>query len=264
MKVEKDNFSMKLTDRIEIERKEKETFVYPWLKSDTISIVYGSRGVGKSNFIMGLIKVLTEGGNWNGWTNEIPRKVLLLDGEMTYFDLKDRFHTHKINNNNVFIRCSSEYFEKRDNLLDENFRNQIEYEIENKEIDVLMIDNEMCLCFRTVENLNEKCVMANEWLLKMKNKGLCILMITSEKLNNEIGGIIWKEHNVDNIIKISKMDKDITKCKFVVKFTKHLFSIKDLKLIENKTFELMCFNYEKNEYEWNFDNDKEIMEKGEL
>lgn len=77
---------------------------------------------------------------------------MFLDGEMTGFDIKDRLNTHKIENDNVSIRCCSDYRNARNNLLDESFRKDIEDFLTQNDIKIIIIDNKTSLCPGIDEN----------------------------------------------------------------------------------------------------------------
>jgi hypothetical protein len=62
----------------------------PWLASDTVALVYGPPGIGKSFLALGIAWAVASGGSFLGWRSTRPRRVLYVDGEMGAAELSDR------------------------------------------------------------------------------------------------------------------------------------------------------------------------------
>src|SRR5947209_6085240 len=62
----------------------------PLLSSDTIALVWGPAGVGKSFFALGIAWAVASGGSFLGWQAPRPRRVLYVDGELGVAGLRDR------------------------------------------------------------------------------------------------------------------------------------------------------------------------------
>lgn len=68
----------------------REVWLGPWLTSQSLSMIYGWRGLGKTHVSLGLAYALACGGSLFNWTASQPRRVLFLDGEMPAAALQER------------------------------------------------------------------------------------------------------------------------------------------------------------------------------
>lgn len=60
----------------------REEILSPWLLSQSLSMIYSWRGVGKTHVALGIAYAIAAGGSFLGWKAEKARKVLYIDGEM--------------------------------------------------------------------------------------------------------------------------------------------------------------------------------------
>jgi len=68
---------------------EKQALLFPWLKEDSINLISGWRGCGKTWFALGVLDAVTRGESFGPWKCEKPVPCLFLDGEMTITDDHD-------------------------------------------------------------------------------------------------------------------------------------------------------------------------------
>ena len=68
----------------------REMLLSPWLTGQSLSMIYGWRGVGKTHVSLGLAYALASAGAIFGWHAAKPRRVLFLDGEMPAVALQER------------------------------------------------------------------------------------------------------------------------------------------------------------------------------
>lgn len=69
---------------------ERERLLSPWLLSQSLSMIYAPRGIGKTHVALGIAYALASGGSFLGWSAATPVRVAYLDGEMPGADLRDR------------------------------------------------------------------------------------------------------------------------------------------------------------------------------
>lgn len=62
----------------------------PVLLYQSLSLLYGPRGIGKSFFALGLARAVAAGESFLGWRARRPRKVIYIDGELAGIDLAQR------------------------------------------------------------------------------------------------------------------------------------------------------------------------------
>src|SRR5687768_11517561 len=80
-----------LHDFIAMKLPTRETILSPWLMTQSLSMIYGWRGVGKTHVSLGVSYAVACGGEFLGWKADKPRRVLLVDGEMPGPALQERF-----------------------------------------------------------------------------------------------------------------------------------------------------------------------------
>ena len=68
----------------------RERMLDPFLASDSLVLLYGPRGLGKTFVALGIAWAVAGGGSFLGWTADKPRRVLYIDGEMAAVDLQER------------------------------------------------------------------------------------------------------------------------------------------------------------------------------
>lgn len=68
----------------------REILLSPWLPTQSLSMIYAWRGVGKTHVALGIAYALATGGAFFGWHAKQPVKVLYLDGEMPGAALRER------------------------------------------------------------------------------------------------------------------------------------------------------------------------------
>lgn len=68
----------------------REHLLAPILQEQSLGMVYARRGVGKTQFTLGLAYAVASGGVFLGWQAPEPRRVLYVDGEMPAASLQQR------------------------------------------------------------------------------------------------------------------------------------------------------------------------------
>jgi DNA-binding CsgD family transcriptional regulator len=68
----------------------RELMLDPFLGSNSLSLLYGPRGLGKTFVAMGIAAAVAGGGSFLGWKADRPRRVLYIDGEMSAISLQER------------------------------------------------------------------------------------------------------------------------------------------------------------------------------
>src|SRR5262249_41247239 len=67
-----------------------QTILDPILASNSLALLYGPRGLGKTFVALGIAWAVAGGGSFLGWRAERPHRVLYVDGEMAAVDLQAR------------------------------------------------------------------------------------------------------------------------------------------------------------------------------
>ncbi|GAH05603.1 unnamed protein product, partial [marine sediment metagenome] len=114
-----------------IKIKEKRTILEPWLTEQSISLVSGWRGVGKTFFCMGLCDAITRGQSFGPWECNTPVPCVYVEAEMPFPDVKERiFGLNPGQNRKVPLYIypdayASELGLPRANLLSERWREKM-------------------------------------------------------------------------------------------------------------------------------------------
>jgi AAA domain-containing protein len=69
---------------------ERELLLDPILSSNTLALLYGPRGLGKTFVALGIAWAAASGASFLNWTASRPRRVLYIDGEMAAVDIRER------------------------------------------------------------------------------------------------------------------------------------------------------------------------------
>lgn len=167
----------------------KQYNIYPVLPVQGIAFVFAATGVGKTMFTLNVAYAIAGGGNFLTYTAPKPRKVLYVDGEMSYVDIHQRlmqivkqqgnldvpdnfmiFTPDKMiaGNENLPIRmpkiCSPE---------GQAFYSNV---IERHNIDVIVFDN---LSMLSTVNLDtgEDLHLINDWQLHLRAQGKSMINV---------------------------------------------------------------------------------------
>lgn len=77
-------------DLVKMKLPEPIYFLYPWLCTDSMVLLYGYRGLGKTFFALTIAYALAVGEDVFGWKSAKAVKVLYVDGEMPLFRIQER------------------------------------------------------------------------------------------------------------------------------------------------------------------------------
>ena len=79
-----------LQDFMEMELPVRDKILEPWLMTQSLNMIHGWRGVGKTHISLGISYAVAYGDEFLNWKAEKPRRVLLVDGEMPAPVLQER------------------------------------------------------------------------------------------------------------------------------------------------------------------------------
>lgn len=83
--------AVNLEDLMAAELPAREMLLAPWLETQSLTMIYAWRGVGKTHIALGIAYALATGGPFLNWKAAEPVRVLYLDGEMPGVVLRERF-----------------------------------------------------------------------------------------------------------------------------------------------------------------------------
>ena len=159
-----------------------------WRTEENV-MIYSKTGVGKSWLSLSIAACITGQGKMNvcDWENEIARRVLLVDGEMSVRDYQNRLpilikatgaDPEKVRENLDFVpRQRQEQYEYFTNLANEDNQGQLINYAKSRDIDTLILDNLSTLTEFDNENNSESMKLFQKFLLRARSEGLQTLVV---------------------------------------------------------------------------------------
>ena len=163
-----------------------EWILYPFIPDSSIELLYGDRGVGKTQLLMSMAMAVAGGFDFLKFKAEKPRKVLYVDGEMDPREVKKRFEVlqkgfsmdGKIVENPENLQLFL-YGLQGDKLMPDITtdagRKALNSIIEKSGAELVIMDNISCLCSIQQENDASAWRPFNEWSLDQRRKGRAVV-----------------------------------------------------------------------------------------
>ena len=225
----------------------KQELLFPWLKEDSINLLTGFRGTGKTWLALGLLDAVTKGEPFGPWECKKSVPCLFLDGEMPASDIIERanaLNLHSDRPNPLYIysdALANSFGLSRAHLANENWRTKMKSILMTKKVKLWVIDNLASLASGLDENLKKDWDPINSWLLELRFAGITTAMLHHVNKLGSQRGTSAREDNLD-ISLILKTPHDYTPedgARFIVHFTKARIATKDLQLISDVEFRLI-------------------------
>lgn len=189
----------------------RETIMAPWLMTQSLSMIHGWRGVGKTHVSLGVSYAVASGGEFLGWKADKARRVLLVDGEMPGPALKERLATIMASNE---AQPAPEYLSiitpdlQKGAMPDlATFAGQeaISEVVERVKAELIVIDNLSCLVRSGGrENDAESWISVSEWALRQRQLGRSVLFIHHSGKNGQQRGTSKREDLLDVVISLQR------------------------------------------------------------
>ena len=224
---------------------EKKPFLYPWLTEQSIVMITGTRGIGKTWFALSVLDAVTSGKDLGKWTCGAPVPCLYLDGEMVAQDLKNRMkYFGKSKRITPIILYSDAYAHSiglpKSCLTDPLWREQMKEMLLASGIKLWVADNIASMTPGIDENATKEWGPINQWLLDLRFAGVSTMLLHHEGKDGKQRGASSKEDNIDVSISLKRLHgyQAVDGAKFLVKFTKHRIGNQDIELIRDSEFSL--------------------------
>ena len=238
---------------------EKRTIIDPWLSENSINMIYGPRGVGKTMFAFGVLCAAVTGEPFGNWQVKTPVPSLYLDGEMPAPDTQKRlarFSSLKTPDRQRLIIYSdaqmNQYGLPRANLLDEDWRKMMKQLLISNDIKLWVADNLASLAPGIDENSKQEWDPVNQWFLELRFAGVTSIFLHHANKDGGQRGTSGREDNLDISILLDKPKNYSPEdgARFIVKFQKARIEHKYLPLITDTEFALETD--EEENYFWTF------------
>jgi AAA domain/Homeodomain-like domain len=191
-----------------LELRPREMVLAPWLASKGLAMVYGPRGIGKTHVSLGAAYAIATGGTFLRWRAEVPRRVLIVDGEMPAQVLQQRLAaitdaSDKEPPTPDHLRILSVDLQERGlDLTNEADRESLGLEIGNSE--VIFLDNISTLTRAGRENEAESWLPMQEWALEQRRAGRSVVFIHHAGKGGQQRGTSRREDVLDTVIALRK------------------------------------------------------------
>jgi len=186
--------------------KPKAQILSPWLTSQSLSMIYAPRGVGKTHVSLGIAYAVASGDTFLKWHAPISKGVLFIDGEMPGAALQERVNKiiassdKKVSAPLLFVTPDLQEYNIPD-LGTVEGQNAIDQHITD-EIELIIIDNLSSLVRSGRENEAESWLPIQEWALRLRAKGKSVLFIHHSGKSGSQRGTSRREDVLDTVINL--------------------------------------------------------------
>ncbi len=194
-----EKYAYSMSEELSMEFPKQELILGEWLFTDSMNMVHGGTGIGKTWMMLGVALTLATGETFiPGWKlNVSPMKVLLVDGEMSPDDLRER----KVelakgvgistSIDNLVTLSSVHTVAKGGHMIDLSQKNQRErltkYILDN-EFKFVSLDNLSCLIPGINIKESQDYSPFNTWLIEMRAHGVMMQIVHHDNKKEDFTG----------------------------------------------------------------------------
>ena len=180
----------------------------PILPEKGLAMLYASRGTGKTHVALGIGFAVATGTKFLKWTAPKPRRVLLIDGEMPAAALQERLASIvasapevELDPRNIRI-LAGDLIEAGGigNLASTEVQAEIDRWLDG--VDLLVLDNLSSLTAVIRDNDAESWGPIQEWLLKLRRRGISVLIVHHAGKGGQQRGTSRREDVLDTSISL--------------------------------------------------------------
>lgn len=188
--------------------KPRETILEPWLHSQDLVMVYAARGIGKTHFQLAIAFAIATGTKFAKWQATKPRKVLVLDGELTGPLAQQRclMHCPDTEPQPGFLRVFTPDLipdgQAMPDLSTLEGQDLIEPMLQDAE--VVIVDNLSAWARSGRENESESWIPVANWLLSLRRRGKAVILIHHAGKSGQQRGTSKREDLLDVVIGLSR------------------------------------------------------------
>ena len=166
-----------------IQLNEKREFLDPWLKENSINLISGWRGSGKTWEALSILEAVADEKTFGPWKCKSSVPCLFLDGEMPQEDIQERIkglHLNRPMKNPLYIYSdaqANQYGLPRAHLAKESWRVKMKSLLLARHVKLWVIDNLASLASGLDENSRKDWDPINQWLLELRFAGIATIML---------------------------------------------------------------------------------------
>jgi len=204
----------------------QENILAPIIKTQSLSMIFAKRGVGKTHIALGIAYAIASGGKFLKWEAPKPLRVLYLDGEMPAYAMQERLaqivkSSEKEASPDHFVLINPD---EQDMGMPDISTKEGQAEIEPfvKDADVIIVDNISTLARTGKENEAEGWLPVQGWALEMRSRGKSVLFVHHAGKGGQQRGTSRREDVLDLVMELKHPEDYSTEqgARFEVHFTK--------------------------------------------
>jgi putative DNA primase/helicase len=185
----------------------RKMLLNPILPERSLAMLYAPRGIGKTMLSLSIGAVAAGGGELLRWTAPQRRRVLYVDGEMPVVSLQERLRAIAAGldaeiPNDGFRILMADHTDAGLSLGSEAGQLSLEPLLEG--IDLLILDNLSTLCTIGSESASDAWVPMQNWLLRLRRKGIAVLLVHHAGTNGRQRGTSRREDALDTVIALRR------------------------------------------------------------
>ena len=194
-----------LTDLLNLDIPPREMLFDPILPARSLGMLYAPRGIGKSWLGLSIGLAVSSGCNLLRWSAPQARRVLYVDGEMPLVSLQERIRLLSAGYsipNDGFRLLAADHIEGGINLGAKEGQEVLSALL--CQTDLLILDNLSTLCANRSESASDAWTPIQEWLLKLRRRGISVLFIHHAGINGRQRGTSRREDVLDTVIALRR------------------------------------------------------------
>lgn len=194
-----------LQEFLERDIRPREMILSPLIPTQGLVMLYAKRGIGKTFIALGIAFAVSTGSTILKWSVPKPRKVLYVDGEMPASAMQERLSLLAIGLDQElpdpsFFRLITPDLQPEGipDLATVHGQQLIEDALCGAEL--LILDNLSTLVRATQENESDAWLPIQEWVLKLRRRGISILIVHHAGKSGQQRGTSRREDVLDTVI----------------------------------------------------------------
>lgn len=196
-----------LQELFDLDIKPREMVLHPIIPEKGLVMIYAARGTGKTHVADSIADAVAKGSVFLKWNAPKPRRVLLIDGEMAAADLRDRLRSivgaNARPDPGMFQIIAGDLVEDGiGNLASPKVQADLDPWLDG--IELLILDNLSSLTSVIRDNDAESWGPIQEWLLRLRRRGISVLIVHHAGKGGEQRGTSRREDVLDTSISLRR------------------------------------------------------------
>jgi hypothetical protein len=197
-----------LAELLKLDIPERGMVLDPIIPEKGLALLYAMRGTGKTHVALGIAHAVATGAGFLNWQAPKPRRVLLVDGEMPTSDLRGRLRSVVAGTGVAAAPGMLKVL--AGDLRDDGIGNLARLEVQRKlercldGVELLILDNLASLLAGQHENDADSWMAVQQWLLRLRRRGISVVVVHHAGKNGEQRGISNREDLLDTSISLRR------------------------------------------------------------